>query len=62
LFEGLKKRSCFIAITTTYRTGSAKLTMHRIGVEDSIDFIVGIDLVKKLKPATDLMNLIAKGR
>jgi len=58
LFEGLKKRSCFIAIATTDRTERARLAMRHIGVEDSIDFIVGADLVKKPKPATDMVDLI----
>jgi len=58
LFEGLKKRSCFIAIATTDRTERARLAMRHIGVEDSIDFIVGADLVKKPKPATDMADLI----
>lgn len=58
LFEGLKKRSCFIAIATTDRTERARLAMRHIGVEDSIDFIVGADSVKKPKPAADMANLI----
>jgi len=58
LFEGLKKRFCFIAIATTDRTERAKLAMRHIGVENSIDFIVGADLVKKPKPATDMTDLI----
>lgn len=58
LFEGLKKRACFIAIATTDRTERARLAMRHIGVEDSIDFIVGADSVKKLKPATDMAELI----
>lgn len=58
LFEGLKKRSCFIAIATTDRTERARLAMRHIGVGDSIDFIVGADLVKKSKPATDMADLI----
>lgn len=58
LFEGLKKRSCFIAITTTDRTERARLAMRHIGVGDSIDFIVGADSVKKFKPATDMADLV----
>jgi len=58
LFEGLKKHSCLIAIATTDRTERAWLAMQHIGVEDSIDFIVGADLVKKSKPATDMADLV----
>jgi len=58
LFEGLKKHSCLIAIATTDRTERARLAMQHIGVEDSIDFIVGADLVKKSKPATDMADLV----
>ena len=58
LFEGLKKRSCLIAIATTDRTERARLAMRHIGVEDSIDFIAGADLVKKSKPATDMADLV----
>lgn len=58
LFEGLKKHSCLIAIATTDRTERARLAMRHIGVEDSIDFIVGADLVKNSKPATDMADLV----
>ena len=58
LFEGLKKHSCLIAIATTDRTERARLAMQHIGVDDSIDFIVGADLVKKSKPATDMADLV----
>lgn len=58
LFEGLKKHSCLIAIATTDRTERAGLAMRHIGVENSIDFIVGADLVKKSKPATDMADLV----
>jgi phosphoglycolate phosphatase len=58
LFEGLKKHSCLIAIATVDRTERAKLAMQHIGVEDSIDFIAGADLVKRSKPAPDLVNLV----
>ena len=58
LFEGLKKSSCLIAVATTDRTERAKLAMRHIGVEDSIDFIVGADLVKNPKPATDMADLV----
>jgi phosphoglycolate phosphatase len=58
LFEALKKRSCLIAIATTDRTERARLAMRHLGVEGSIDFIVGADLVKKSKPATDMADLV----
>lgn len=58
LFEGLKKRSCLIAIATTDRTERARLAMRHVGVEDSIDFIAGADSVKKSKPTADMANLI----
>jgi len=59
LFEALKRNSCFIAIATTDRTERARLAMRHIGVEDSIDFIVGADSVKKSKPAADMANLVS---
>ena len=59
LFEGLKKNSCLIAIATTDRTERAWLAMRHVGIEDSIDFIVGADSVKESKPAPDMANLIA---
>ncbi len=58
LFEALKKRSCLIAIATTDLTERARLAMRHVGVEDSIDFIAGADLVKRSKPATDLLDLV----
>lgn len=58
LINGLKKRSCLIAIATTDRTERARIAMEHIGIEDSIDFIAGADLVKYSKPAPDMADLI----
>ena len=58
LFEGLKKSSCLIAIATTDRTERARLAMRHLGVEDSIAFIAGADLVERSKPETDLVDFV----
>jgi phosphoglycolate phosphatase len=58
LFECLRKHSCLIAVATADRTERARLAMRHVGVEDSIDLIVGADLVKKSKPATDMADFV----
>ncbi|MFC1804630.1 HAD family hydrolase, partial [Candidatus Omnitrophota bacterium] len=60
LFSLLKENSCKIAIATTDKTERAELVMDFLGLKDQTDFIIGADLVKKGKPAPDMVNFILK--
>lgn len=60
LIDGLRDKGCRIAIATTDKTERAKLAMKFLGIADSVDLVVGEDMVKNYKPHPDMIDLILK--
>jgi len=58
LTKKLKKSACKIAVATTDRTDRARLAMDHLGLLDTIDVIVGADMVTRPKPDPEIIDII----
>jgi len=60
LVHTLKNKGCKIAIATTDKTERADLAMRALKLGQSIDYIVGADMVARTKPDPESIEVILK--
>lgn len=58
LVKGLDENECRIAVATTDKSERAMLAMEYLGIMDSIEVVIGADMVENSKPATDMIDVI----
>jgi phosphoglycolate phosphatase len=58
LINSLYEKNCKIAIATTDKAARADLAADFLGISDSVNMVVGEDMVANCKPHPDMANLI----
>lgn len=58
LLSDLHNKGCKVAIATTDKTERAELAVKILGISDNVNLVIGEDMVKRTKPAPDMVNMI----